>query len=107
MDLELVVKPMSFGGCQNAVYNGEADIAVSAFTWTQNRAENYALSDFYYPNGAEEGNVVLIRKGNDAMTEAVNAVLAYTESQWEGWYEEVTSIPGIEQSYDDEGNIIG
>ena len=204
LGLELVIMPMSFDACQTAVYTGTVDISVSGFSWTEERAENYNISDYYQAgdnedaqclitlasNGdkfstleglagakigaqnaslqqslAEEqlpdnelilftdlgtavlqlksgefdciavaqgngdaiiannpeiahsgfnfvvdqkytGNVILMQKGNDAMTEAVNAALAASKDMWLGWYEEAKATSGIDLSYDDEGNAI-
>ena len=50
------------------------------------------------------GNVILLQKGNDALTEAVNAALAASKDQWDTWYNEAKAISGIEVSYDDQGN---
>ena len=52
------------------------------------------------------GNVVLLQKGNDAMTEAVNEALDASKDEWNTWYEEAKAISGIESSYDDEGNAV-
>ena len=204
MGLELVIMPMSFDACQTAVYAGTVDISVSGFSWTEERAENYNISDYYHAGDNEDeqclitlasngdkyatkeglagakigaqnaslqqsltqeqlpdnelilftdlgtavlqlkngdfdciavaqgngdaiiannpeiahtgfnfvvdekytGNVVLIQKGNDAMTEAVNAALASSKDLWEGWYAEAKSLSGIDLSFDDEGNAI-
>ena len=204
LGLELVIMPMSFDACQTAVYAGTVDISVSGFSWTEERAENYNISNYYHAGDNEDeqclitlasngdkyatieglagakigaqnaslqqslteeqlpdnelilftdlgtavlqlkngdfdciavaqgngdaiiannpeiahsgfnfvvdekytGNVVLIQKGNDAMTEAVNAALASSEAQWEGWYEEAKALSGIDLSFDDEGNAI-
>ena len=69
------------------------DIAKSGF--------NFVVDEKY------TGNVVLLQKGADALTEAVNAALASSKELWDGWYEEAKSISGIDQSYDDAGNAIG
>ena len=204
MGKELVIQPMSFDACQTAVYTGSVDMAISGFSWTESRAENYNISDYYQAGDNEDqqclitlasngdkfatkeglagakigaqnaslqqslvmeqlpdnelilftdlgtavlqlkngefdciavakgngdaiiannpeiahsgfnfvvdekytGNVVLIQKGNDAMTEAVNAALASSKDQWEAWYNEAKAISGIDLSYDDEGNAI-
>ena len=204
LGLELVIMPMSFDACQTAVYAGTVDMSVSGFSWTEERAENYNISDYYHAGDNEDeqclitlasngdkfatieglagakigaqnaslqqslaveqlpdnelvlftdlgtavlqlkngdfdciavakgngdaiiasnpeiahsgfnfvvdekytGNVILLQKGNDAMTEAVNAVLAATEGEWEGWYNEAKSLSGIDLSFDDEGNAI-
>ena len=204
LGLELVIMPMSFDACQTAVYAGTVDMSVSGFSWTEERAENYNISDYYHAGDNEDeqclitlasngdkfatleglagakigaqnaslqqslteeqlpdnelvlftdlgtavlqlkngdfdciavakgnrdaiiasnpeiahsgfnlvvdekytGNVILLQKGNDAMTEAVNAVLAATEGEWEAWYNEAKSLSGIDLSFDDEGNAI-
>ena len=204
MGLELVIMPMSFDACQTAVYAGTVDISVSGFSWTEERAENYNISDYYHAGDNEDeqclitlasngdkyatkeglagakigaqnaslqqslteeqlpdnelilftdlgtavlqlkngdfdciavaqgngdaiiannpeiahtgfnfvvdekytGNVVLIQKGNDAMTEAVNAALASSKDLWEGWYADAKALSGIDLSFDDEGNAI-
>ena len=204
MGLELVIMPMSFDACQTAVYAGTVDMSVSGFSWTEERAENYNISDYYHAGDNESeqclitlasngdkfstveglagakigaqnaslqqslvmeqlpdnelilftdlgtavlqlkngdfdaiavaqgngeaiiannpeiahsgfnffvdekytGNVILMQKGNDAMTEAVNAALESSADLWDGWYEEAQAISGIDQSYDDEGNAI-
>ena len=204
LGLELVIMPMSFDACQTAVYAGTVDMSVSGFSWTEERAENYNISNYYHAgdnedeqclitlasNGdkfataeglagakigaqnaslqqslAEEqlpnnelilftdlgtavlqlkngdfdciavaqgngdaiiannpeiaysgfnfvvddkytGNVILLQKGNDAMTEAVNAALDSSKDLWDGWYADAKATSGIDQSYDDEGNAI-
>lgn len=204
MGLDLEIMPMSFDACQTAVYAGTVDMAISGFSWTEERAAKYNLSDYYQAGANEDeqvlitlasngdkfataesmkgmkvgaqnaslqqslveeqlpdselvlftnlgtavlqlkngdfdciavaigngeaiiasnpeiamsgfnfvvdekytGNVVLLQKGNDAVTEAVNAALATSKDQWDGWYEDAKAISGIETSYDDEGNAI-
>ena len=204
LGLELVIMPMSFDACQTAVYAGTVDMSISGFSWTEERAENYNLSNYYHAgdnedeqvlitlasNGdkfataeglagakigaqnaslqqslAEEqlpdnelilftdlgtavlqlkngdfdciavangngdaiiasnpeiaksgfnfvvdekytGNVIMLQKGADALTEAVNKILAESKQYWDTWYEDAKSISGIDQSYDDEGNAI-
>ena len=204
MGLDLEIMPMSFDACQTAVYAGTVDMAISGFSWTEERAAKYNLSDYYQAGANEDeqvlitlasngdkfataesmkgmkvgaqnaslqqslveeqlpdselvlftnlgtavlqlkngdfdciavavgngeaiiasnpeiamsgfnfvvdekytGNVVLLQKGNDAVTEAVNAALASSKDQWDGWYEDAKAISGIETSYDDEGNAI-
>lgn len=204
LGLELVIMPMSFDACQTAVYAGTVDMAISGFSWTEERAENYNISDYYHAGDNEDqqtlitlasngdkyataeglkgakigaqnaslqqsltteqlpdnelvlftdlgtavlqlkngdfdciavakgngdaiiasnpdiaqsgfffdvdekytGNVVLLQKGNDALTEAVNDALASSTELWDTWYEEAKAISGIEASYDDEGNAV-
>ena len=204
LGLELVIMPMSFDACQTAVYAGTVDMAISGFSWTEERAENYNISDYYHAGDNEDqqtlitlaangdkystveglkgakigaqnaslqqsltteqlpdnelvlftdlgtavlqlkngdfdclavakgngdaiiasnpdvamsgfffdvdekytGNVVLLQKGNDAMTEAVNEALAASKDEWDAWYNDAKAISGIETSYDDEGNVV-
>lgn len=204
LGLELVIMPMSFDACQTAVYAGTVDMSISGFSWTEERAENYNLSNYYHAgdnedeqvlitlasNGdkfataeglagakigaqnaslqqslAEEqlpdnelilftdlgtavlqlkngdfdciavakgngdaiiasnpeiaksgfnfvvdekytGNVIMLQKGADALTEAVNKALDESKQYWDTWYEDAKSISGIDQSYDDQGNAI-
>ncbi len=204
MGLELVIMPMSFDACQTAVYAGTVDMAISGFSWTEDRAQNYNTSDYYHAGDNEDeqvlitlasngdkfstaeglkgakigaqnaslqqsltteqlpdselvlftdlgtgvlqlkngdfdciavakgngdaiiannpevamagfnfvvdekytGNVILLQKGADALTEAVNAALASSKDQWDTWYTEAKAISGIEQSFDDQGNAV-
>lgn len=204
LGLELMIMPMSFDACQTAVYAGTVDMAISGFSWTEERAENYNISDYYHAGDNEDqqllitlasngdkystaeglkgakigaqnaslqqsltteqlpdnelvlftdlgtavlqlkngdfdciavakgngeaiiasnpeiaqsgfffevdekytGNVVLLQKGNDAMTEAVNEALAASKDEWDAWYNDAKAISGIEASYDDEGNAV-
>ena len=77
-------------GNGDAIIANNPDIAMSGF--------NFVVDEKY------TGNVVLLQKGNDALTEAVNAALASSEDQWSTWYAEAKAISGIEVSYDDNGN---
>ena len=204
LGLELVIMPMSFDACQTAVYAGTVDMSVSGFSWTEERAENYNISDYYQAGDNEDaqclitlasngdkfstleglagakigaqnaslqqslameqlpdnelilftdlgtavlqlksgefdciavaqgngeaivannpeialsgfnfvvdqkytGNVILMQKGNDAMTELVNAALAASKDMWPSWYEDAKAMSGIDLSFDDEGNAI-
>ena len=54
----------------------------------------------------DEGNVVLIQKGNDAMLKAINEAIAACADQWAGWYEDAKNTAGIDQSFDEYGNPI-
>ena len=204
LGLELVIMPMSFDACQTAVYAGTVDMSVSGFSWTEERAENYNISNYYHAGDNEDeqclitlasngdkyatleglagakigaqnaslqqslteeqlpdnelilftdlgtavlqlksgdfdciavakgngdaiiasnpeiahsgfnfvvdekytGNVILLQKGNDALTEATNAALESSKDLWEGWYNDAKAIAGIDLSFDDEGNAI-
>ena len=204
LGLELVIMPMSFDACQTAVYSGTVDMSISGFSWTEERAENYNISNYYHAGDNEDeqclitlasngdkfatleglagakigaqnaslqqslameqlpdnelilftdlgtavlqlksgefdciavaqgngeaivannpeialsgfnfvvdqkytGNVILMQKGNDAMTELVNAALAASKDMWPSWYEDAKAMSGIDLSFDDEGNAI-
>ena len=204
LGLELVIMPMSFDACQTAVYSGTVDMSISGFSWTEERAENYNISNYYHAGDNEDeqclitlasngdkfatveglagakigaqnaslqqslteeqlpdnelilftdigtgvlqlkngdfdciavadgngeaiiasnpevaksgfnfvvdekytGNVILLQKGDDALTAAVNAALAASEANWTEWYDTAKATAGIDVSYDDEGNAI-
>ena len=204
LGLELVIMPMSFDACQTAVYAGTVDMSISGYSWTEERAENYNISNYYhagdnedeqilitlasngdkfatveglagakigaqnaslqqslteeqladnelilftdlgtavlqlkngdfdciavadgngdaiiaknpdiaksgfvfYVDPKETGNVIMLQKGADELTAAVNEILAESEQYWEAWYADAQSISGIDQSYDDQGNAI-
>ena len=207
LGLELQIMPMSFDACQTAVYAGTADLAISGFSWTEDRAQNYNTSNYYHAGDNEDeqvlitlasngdkyataeglkgakigaqnaslqqsltteqltdselvlftdlgtgvlqlkngdfdciavakgngdsiiannpeiamsgfkfvvdekytGNVILLQKGNDALTEAVNAALDSSKDQWDTWYSDAKALAvnGVEQSFDDNGNAAG
>ena len=207
MGLELQIMPMSFDACQTAVYAGTVDMAISGFSWTEDRAQNYNTSNYYHAGDNEDGqtvitlasngdkyataeglkgakigaqnaslqqslateqlpdtelvlftdlgtgvlqlkngdfdciavangnadaiiasnpeiakagfdfvvdekytgNVILLQKGNDALTEAVNAALDSSKDQWDTWYAaaKALAVNGVEQSFDDNGNVAG
>lgn len=202
--LQLVLVPMSFDACQKAVAEGSVDMSISGFNWSQEREDNYNLSDCYYAtvshdaqvlitlsgnadafataegltgarigvqksstqedlaaeqlpdsqhipfenlddaveqliNGEydciavadgnadaiiaahpeiiksgfrfvitekQTGNLILLQKGNDELTQLVNNILKKAEMYYETWYADARATAGIETSYDDEGNPI-
>ena len=204
LGLELVIMPMSFDACQTAVYAGTVDMSISGFSWTEEREQNYNMSDYYHAGDNEDeqvlitlasngdkyataeglkgakigaqnaslqqsltqeqlpdselviftdigtgvlqlkngdfdciavaagngdaiiasnpeiamsgfkfvvdekytGNVILLQKGADALTEAVNNILAKAEMYYDTWYADAKATAGIDVSYDDEGNVI-
>ena len=78
--------------------NGDAIIA---------KNPDIAKSGFvFYVDPKETGNVIMLQKGADDLTAAVNEILAESEQYWEAWYADAQSISGIDQSYDDQGNAI-
>ena len=63
LGLELVIMPMSFDACQTAVYTGTVDIAISGFSWKEDRAEKYNLSDYYVTDN-EDAQILLTLASN-------------------------------------------
>jgi len=204
MHLELELVPMSFFACQKAVADGTVDLSISGISWSQEREQDFNLSDIYRAGNNEDaqvlitlasngdrfataeglvdarigaqrsslqkelvasqlpkskpvlftdlddaverlkkgeydciavadgnadaiiaanpeliktgfqfvvtekqkGNLILLQKGNDELTELVNNALAKAEMYYETWYADARSTAGIETSYDDSGNPI-
>ena len=59
--MKLVIDPMSFDASMAAVTSGNADLAISGFSWTAERAETFLISD-YYVAGENETEQILITK---------------------------------------------
>ncbi len=64
LGLELVIMPMSFDACQTAVYTGSVDMAISGFSWTEERGENYNLSDYYHAGDNEDEQILITLASN-------------------------------------------
>ena len=64
MDMELQLMPMDFFACQTAVATGNVDMSISGFSRTEERAENYNLSDYYYAGDNETEQVLITTKEN-------------------------------------------
>ena len=56
---------MSFDASQTAVYTASVPMSISGYSWTETRAENYEISDYYYAGDNETEQVLLI-KAEDA-----------------------------------------
>ncbi len=204
LGLELQIVPMSFEASQTAVSMGTVDMSISGYSWTEKRAGNYNLSDWYHAGENEDNqvlitlaknagkyttaeslkglkvgaqgsslqedlckdqlpvcelvsfmdintallqlqngdfdvmavaegngkaiiaqndqfamsgfsfvvdakytdNVIMLQKGNDALTDVVNQILAESKQYWDAWYATAQSIAGVDVSFDDEGNKI-
>ena len=61
LGMKLVIDPMSFDASMAAVSSGNADLAISGFSWTAERAETFLISD-YYVAGENETEQILITK---------------------------------------------
>ncbi|MBQ7387004.1 MAG: amino acid ABC transporter substrate-binding protein [Clostridia bacterium] len=59
LGMKLVLDPMSFDASMAAVASGNADLAISGFSWTAERAETFLISD-YYVAGENETEQILI-----------------------------------------------
>jgi len=64
MGLELEISPMSFDACQVAVSMGAVDMAISGFSWMEEREKNYNLSDTYHAGDNEDGQTTICMKEN-------------------------------------------
>ena len=61
LGVELEIQAMSFDACQTAVAMDAVDMSISGYSWTEARAENFELSDYYYAGDNETEQVLLIR----------------------------------------------
>ena len=59
MGVELELMPMSFDACQAAVSTGKVDMSISGFSWKEDRAENYNISDYYHAGDNETEQVTI------------------------------------------------
>jgi len=70
LGVELAIEPMGFDASQTAVYTGSVPMSISGYSWTEDRAQNYELSDYYYAGENETRQALLIKKENaDKYTE--------------------------------------
>ncbi len=65
MGMELEIVPMGFNACQVAVSTGAVDMSISGFSWDEDRAANYNLSDYYYAGENETEQVIITTKENE------------------------------------------
>ena len=62
--VDLSIEAMNFDACQTAVYTASVPMAISGFSWTEERAENYNISDYFYAGDNETEQVLLIRSAD-------------------------------------------
>ena len=81
-------------GNANALINNNPDVGMSGFQFEVDEKET--------------NNLILLKKGNDTLTEKVNAILAKAKAAglYESWYEEALNTAGVDVSYDVDGNPI-
>lgn len=100
-DMELAVKML---------LNGEFDcLAVSegsAEAILANHPEIIRSGFAFELDERHVGNVILLQKGNDELTEQVNEILEKASAYYDQWYQEALSTAGIQVVYDGEGNVI-
>lgn len=65
LGMELEIMPMSFDACQVAVEVGTVDMSISGFSWTETRAANYNLSDYYYAGDNETEQTIITTKDKE------------------------------------------
>lgn len=63
LGVELYIKSMDFDSTMTALDNNIADIAISGFSYTADRAASYLYTECYYSEG-DGGQVVVIKKDN-------------------------------------------
>jgi len=96
--LVLQLKAGEFDCLAVADGNGDAIIA---------KNPEIAKSGFaFYVDPKEVGNVILLQKGADDLTAVVNQILADSQQYWDSWYAYAQTLSGIDQSYDDQGNVV-
>lgn len=61
LGVALEIQAMNFDACQTAVAMDAVDLSISGYSWTESRAENFELSDYYYAGDNETEQVLLIR----------------------------------------------
>ena len=74
MGKELQIMPMDFFACQTAVAAGTVDMSISGFSWTEERAANYNLSDYYYAGDNETEQVLITTKENSGKFTTVESM---------------------------------
>lgn len=74
LGMELEIKPMSFDACQTAVGLGNVDMSISGFSWTEDRAENYNLSDYYHAGDNEDEQTLITLAENAGKYETVESL---------------------------------
>ena len=64
LDMSLVIKPMDFYACMTVLANDQVDLAISGFSWTAERAENFLISDYYIAGENETEQILITRAGD-------------------------------------------
>lgn len=65
LDMSLQIKPMDFYACMTNLQNDQVDLAISGFSWTAERAENFLISDYYVAGENETEQILITNKNVD------------------------------------------
>ena len=66
LGMKLKIDPMSFDASIAAVASGNADLAISGFSWTAERAETFLISDYYVAGENETEQILITTKDKAA-----------------------------------------
>lgn len=66
LGVELQIEAMGFDASQTAVYTGSVPMSISGYSWTEERAQNYEISDYCYAGENETEQVLLVKKDDAA-----------------------------------------
>ena len=66
LGMKVKLDPMSFDACMAAVASGNADLAISGFSWTAERAETFLISDYYVAGENETEQILITTKDKAA-----------------------------------------
>ena len=83
-----------------AVADGNADAIIAAHPEIIKSGFRFVVTE------KQTGNLILMQKGNDELTQLVNNILSKAQMYYETWYMDARATAGIETSYDDQGNPI-
>lgn len=83
-----------------AVADGNADAIIASNPGIVKSGFRFEITE------KQKGNIILLQKGNDELTELVNNILKKAEMYYETWYADARATAGIEASYDDDGKPI-
>ena len=70
LNMKLVIKPIGFDAVMTAVQTGQADLGMSGFSWTADRAESFNISDGYEAGEAASDQIIITKKGVTMSTAA-------------------------------------
>lgn len=100
-DLDLAVRMLLSGDFDCiAVSEGNAEAIIAAHGEIVRSGFVFALDERHM------GNVILLRKGNDELTDRVNQILDKASEYYDQWYAEAKSTAGIQVTYDADGNVV-